>query len=319
MRIAHVLSVLFSTLFSIGTYAQQSAKLNVYTDTAQILIGQQIEMTLELTSNSADEVALPILQDSLIGKIEILERSGIDTSFDPNNLTLRILHQKYILTSFDSGFYAIPPIPALANGDTIYADPFLISVYTYQIDSIQGITDIKAPIEMPLTFMDYVEAYWHYAIGILLAILLGLGIYLFIKSRKKAPEAPVVVKEIIPAHIIALQKLKELDSAKLWQSGQVKEYHVRLSEIVREYIENRYHILALEQTTAEILHHLRLTDISDQQKGTLRKFLMLSDLVKFAKEEPLADENTESIRIAFEFVEKTKELPNQVERKTEQS
>lgn len=312
MSVKRVIALIFSTLVFVSLFGQEAKReFNIYLDTNSILIGQQIKMNVELKVDVNDSFAFPNFRDSLVNKVEILEFSGIDTTFDESNISQKILTQSLTLTSFDSGFYVVPPISTRLNRDSIYANPFLISVYTYQIDSIQGITDIKEPYVIPLTFMDYLEAYWHYGAGILLAILLGLGIYWFIKSRKKIEKTIVEVKEVIPAHIIALEKLKQLESEKLWQNNQVKEFHVRLSEIVREYIENRYHILALEQTTHEILHHLRLTEISENQKSLLRKFLMLSDLVKYAKEEPLADENTESLKIAFEFVENT--IPVQVD------
>ena len=34
-------------------------------------------------------------------------------------------------------------------------------------------------------------------------------------------------KPKIPAHITALEKLKNLEDKKLWQSGEIKEYHSR--------------------------------------------------------------------------------------------
>lgn len=293
--------------FSFHISAQEGARLNVYLDTSDLVIGQQIKVEVQLTSSSSDSVQFPILQDSLVDKVEILETTKIDTSFEGDDFT-KVLSQTASVTSFDSGFYAIPPLVAIVNGDSVFSRPFLISVFTFQVDSTNAITDIKDIREVPLTFKDYLEAYWHYGVYGLIIILIGLAVWYYFKTRRETPQIVVKKEKAIPAHVLALQKLKQLEDENLWQNNQVKEYHVRLSETVRDYIERRYDIPALEQTTDEIMHHLRLTEITDDQKGTLRKFLMLSDLVKFAKEEPLPEENKDSMKFAVQFVEATKKL-----------
>ena len=109
-----------------------------------------------------------------------------------------------------------------------------------------------------------------------------------------------------PISIEALENLRILKDEKLWQNGFEKEYHIRLSDIIRTYIEKRYGVTALEQTTDEIMRHTRtLESIDEVLRNKLKQILMLSDMVKFAKELPLPNENEMSIDNAFEFVNKT--------------
>ncbi len=135
-------------------------------------------------------------------------------------------------------------------------------------------------------------------------------IYLVKRYRKKKPEVVVVEPPKIPAHIIALEKLEKLKNEKLWQEGKLKQYHSALSEIVREYVENRFKIQALEQTTDEILFGFRNVSIDEESKQRLRQLLVLSDMVKFAKEQPLPHENEMSLTNAFDFVNGTKREEN---------
>jgi len=122
------------------------------------------------------------------------------------------------------------------------------------------------------------------------------------------------VKEIIPeipCHIIALERLEKLREQKLWQSGKLKMYHSEISEILRDYIEKRYNVNALEETTDEIMYGLRLHAIPNDVKEKLFQILTLADLVKFAKEQPLANENDMSLIYSIEFINQTKlVIPN---------
>ena len=104
-----------------------------------------------------------------------------------------------------------------------------------------------------------------------------------------------------------MQRLINLEDKKLWQGGKFKEYHVRLSEIVREYLENRYEILAMEQTTEEILDDLKPIRLDQNVRANLKDLLQLMDLVKFAKMQPTDSENLAVIAWSKNLIEKTKE------------
>ena len=116
-------------------------------------------------------------------------------------------------------------------------------------------------------------------------------------------------KPKIPAHIPALKKLEEIKKLKLWQHEKTKEHHSQISETLRAYIEDRFGTIALEQTTYEIAYSLKLKDISPNRLEQLIEVLKLADLVKFAKEKPLPNENEDSLTKAFEFVNATKKQP----------
>jgi len=106
--------------------------------------------------------------------------------------------------------------------------------------------------------------------------------------------------------VTALEKLRKLKEKELWQNGQQKEYHSELTYTVREYLENRYGISALESSTHEILGDLKKADFDDGFKDNLTEMLSIADLVKFAKAESTGDINTRIINQAEEFIQATK-------------
>ncbi|MBK9798239.1 MAG: hypothetical protein IPP56_00410 [Bacteroidetes bacterium] len=101
----------------------------------------------------------------------------------------------------------------------------------------------------------------------------------------------------------------------MWQEGKYKIYQIRLSDIVRSYIENRFQIAAMEQTTDETMRSMRRIHIEDGLRFKLRQLLSLSDMVKFAKEQPLPSENEQSMEDAILFVKTTASTFTEIEGK----
>jgi hypothetical protein len=141
-----------------------------------------------------------------------------------------------------------------------------------------------------------------------LAAIIAIIIIIIIIRRMRKVEMPLVIEDApkIPAHITALEKLEKLKEQKLWQEGKIKLYYSSMTDILREYIENRFRIQAMEQTTDEILFGFRNAAVDEESKTKLKQVLTLADLVKFAKEQPLPDENETSLKNVYDFVNGTK-------------
>ncbi len=278
-------------------------------DTSMMLIGDQTNVVLEATFPDSLLVGMPIFSDTIINKLEILNISDIDTVKTDHGLKIS---QKYLVTCFDSGWYAIPPLnftigfPKSGRIDTLQSRPIYFGVQTMKIDTTHAnaIADIKPPIDAPITFREILP-FIGYGLGILLIIALGILIYF--RFVKKEPIFVKREKPKEPAHIIAFRDLDLLKEQKLWQKGLVKEYYSQLTEVLRKYIEDRFAILAMESTTDEIMESFRLSgDLEKEIKDDLQNLLVSADFVKFAKAEPQADENEQSMNFAYRFVSKTK-------------
>jgi hypothetical protein len=302
-KIAYCLFILLS---SIGHYGfAQSIKATAKLDTNAMLIGDQVKLEITFSRPSTSQVRWPVIGDTILKTLQVISRSKIDSSFSADKKTLT-LHQNFLITSFDSGFYAIPPIRFFYRElpDTAVrfaqSETLLLSVHTLAVDTTKIIKPIKGPLSVPLTFREILP----WLILAVLGILVILAVLYYLKKRKKAEPVFQIRSRIQPPpHEIALSELEKLRVKKLWQIGRTKEYHSELTDILRKYMEDRFSIMALEMTSQEIMDSIRSqNNMKKDSVEKLNHLLLLADLVKFAKMLPLPAENEMSMEGAVAFV-----------------
>ncbi len=290
----------------------QTIAVKASVDTNVILIGDQIKLHFELNQPNDFQVNFPVLNDTIIDKIEILDRSKIDTVHVNNNSLL--LKQDYLITCFDSGIYEIPAFKFAFKSkndtltDTISTRAFYIGVQTMKLDTTNAnaIADIKMPMKAPLTIQEVLP---YILIGLAIIAVILLLIYFIKKRKKNEPLIKKRTKPKEPANIIALRDLDKIKKEKYWQKGKIKYYHSMITEVLRTYIENRFDIMAMEKTSQEIISSFTNNKlIDDDSFEKLKQILTLADFVKFAKLKPLPDENESSLNNAYQFVLKTKKV-----------
>lgn len=284
--------------------AQIASHAEARIDTNTIRIGEQIRLDLSLSGPSNARVQFPVIGDTLPG-LEIVKRDSSDTLRSPDGRTITY-SQRFYLTRFDTGYIVLEPFlfvvadPTTGAIDSLTTEAQLISVTTLAVDTTQGIKDIKPILDVPFTWQDALP---YVAIG-LAALLIGYGIYRYLKQRKKQPQPEKrIIPPAIPAHVRAFEELERIAAEKLWQQGKIKEYHTRVTDVLRNYLEERFGIPAPEMTTDELIDRMRrkIRDIRSQE--LLRSMLVLADLVKFAKAHPLPDEHEQLLRECREFIE----------------
>jgi hypothetical protein len=298
-------------IFLLGFYNHsfaQNVKVEAKLDTTSILLGDQTKLQLSARLASKDSVTFPKFKETISeGKILIVEQGDIKTIFDKDDLNSKTVSQDITITSFDAGGHAIPEMVFHTQLDSFKTQSLVLNVQAIAVDTTKAIYDIKQPLAVSYTWIDWLRDNWHWVIlGLLLIAIIGFLIYYFKNRPKNVPvkDKPAV---FIPAHILALEKLQELKSKRLWESGLIKDFYSELSDILREYLEGRYHIHAMEHTTAEIFKDLKNKGIKEKQRHQLREVFVLADLVKFAKEKPIAHENENSLETAIQFVKITQE------------
>ena len=275
-------------------------------DSTTLFIGDQTDLHLRATCEVGEQVQLPMLDEQLIPGIEIVDRTIIDTTTLNDG---RIQYNQYLtLTSFEDSLFYIEPLPFVSGDDTVWSESLMLNVVQpFEIDSTDiAITDIKGIYRAPIWW-------WGILRWVLLALaIVGVGFggyYLinYMQSRMgKKEEEDLPTEPLRPAEEVALEKLDAIREQKIWQAGQVKEYHTQLTDVLREYIDRRFEVSSAEQTSDETLRAMRpllseKKDIFEQ----LRKMLTLADLVKFAKWTTTPDENETSLRSAYTFVKET--------------
>lgn len=270
-----------------------------------IPLGEQAVLHLNISVPRGEQVIFPVLKDSIISKIQIVKVSKLDTANDPQDKKLINIAQNVTITGFDAGTYTLPAFVFKTKYGELLTDSLKFVVQSVKVDTTKAIYDIKQPLTVSYTFWDWLKTYWYWIVFPLVLIVLAIVLYRYYKNRPK-PE-PVVreTKVILPAHVVAINQLQELRNKKLWQNGQIKQYYTEMTDILREYLEKRYTIKTHEQTTEEIFESLRYADLTDANRNILRQTMGLADLVKFAKEKPVAAENEQSLDNAIRFVQNT--------------
>lgn len=303
-RIRNLLTVIAVIFMASGPAFAQKFKLNATIDTTSILIGDQLTFSIELEQPKDVKVVFPQLKDTISSKIEIVESEPTDTSKRANSWIIR---KKYLITSFDSGYHKIPSYKFAFQinntSDTISSQELFLTVNTVPVDTAKEIIDIKPVMRTPFSFK---EIKHELIIGSLILLIIAISIWLFIRYKKNQPLfVPRKIQE--PPHIIALKELDKLRSEKLWQNNQVKLYYTRLTDILRQYITGRFNVNAMEMTTDEILSSLEDELNRDiELKTSFTRLLVTADMVKFAKEVPLPEDNDLSLLSAYSFVNRTK-------------
>ena len=275
-------------------------------DSTTLFIGDQTDLHLRATCEAGEQVQLPMLDKQLISGVEIVDRTIVDTTILSDG---RVQYNQYLtLTSFEDSLFYIEPLPFVSGEDTVWSESLMLNVVQpFEIDSTDmAITDIKGIYRAPIWW-------WGILRWVLLSIAIaGVGVggyYLITYLRRRTGninETMTPIEPLRPADEIALEKLDIIREQKIWQTGQIKEYHTQLTDVVREYIARRFDVSSTEQTSDETLRAMRpLLNNQKELYEQLRKMLTLADLVKFAKWSATPDENELSLRSAYAFVKET--------------
>ena len=298
----------FSKVFNQGPVS-----LTMQLSSTNITIAEQLELVLQAAIPEEYEVEMPGYTTTL-GDFSVDDYHTIPPRMTGATGNARILVQKtFILEPYLPGTYTIPPLTIMyqeikdgAEENKLTTEEVQISVTSFLPDDKGNlqIKDIRPPEELPL---DIARLLW--LAGILLSIF-TLAIAGFLYWRKKQDKKEDVIIQISPDEI-AFKELDTLLAEDLLASGKVKLFHLRISDILRRYIENRFGLKAPERTTEEFLTELT-RDMQMQKallgdhKRLLGEFLNQCDLVKFAKHEPSIEESGKTVTVCREFIEETK-------------
>ena len=270
-----------------------------------IRIGEQTSLRLIVNDGNAS-IDWPLIQDTLSKYVEVVRDNGIDTvATDPNDTDSHVqLVRELIITSFDTGFWAIPPFRISVNGTAVETSPLLLHVKGVAVDATASLRDIHPVYPVPFHLGYWLQDNWYWFAGAAALALIVLLVSRMLKNRKHT-SIPVAVAVELPMHERYLQELRELDGKRLWQQGAHKEYQSTLTDLLRGYIEERYKVPALERTTDELLHELKVSALDRDQQTQLANLLRLADMVKFAKALPAPAENEQMMTEAIRFVQQT--------------
>jgi hypothetical protein len=290
-----------------GVQAQtEGVSARAWVDSTDYLVGDPITVHV-VVEHPKGATVQPVLDDTLAG-FALLQRLPA-TPLGENATATGVVVARY-----DSGSVMVPPLVFFyavpgAPPDTVSTLEVMVTVHTVPVDTSQAFKDLKPPLSVPWTLAEIAL----YAGIILLAAALVYLAYRFWKKRKQVQPGDVYVPPPKPAHVLAYEELALLKEKKLWQQGLVKQYYSEVTEVLRRYIERRFSVMALEQTTDEILAGLGEQRLDNGVVAKTERILRRADLVKFAKYQPGIPEHEEMMTVVYDVVDKTKVVPADAE------
>lgn len=278
---------------------QAAAQVELRADSNHVETGNPLVLQLKIsaTLGKPDSLNLGAWSD-ILPRQNIVNQSDWQSDGQFFTKTLTALF-------FEEDSIDLPPLPvAFRDGNLNYSNPLRIIVSaTPSSEDLNDMAPIKNIHREPTRWTDY----WPWMLGVLVVLTL-LGLLFRMANRMPATRIQSRSIEIAP-HELALKKL-DLLAQKQWTSkGLVKAHYAELSFIVREYLEKRFGIPALESTTEETLGYLDNRDFPKYLSQQLQTLLQQADLAKFAKIIPAESFHAEAFQLSRDIILQTSAHP----------
>lgn len=290
-------------LFNVLTANAQEIAAESFAKVKDYLVGDRINVTLivkrpenfsvEWKRQNPDPARLELVDS-------IVKDSAKENGFEKIDILL-------LLAGFDSGTAVYPAqfFVFRKHGDTssftLKTKPITFHISSITVDLKKDIKPIVDPIEPGL---DWKIIILYIIAGLVVIALLAVGYLIWRKYKNRPKEPEIALPEIKrPSWELAVEQLAQLQKDDMPAKGQVKEYYISLSHILKEFVSDRLDIDALELTTDELVEVFKIRMIDGAAKEMLFNILELSDSVKFAKYIPDASDHDKSMKMAYAFVE----------------
>lgn len=277
-----------------STTEGEDARVVVSLERAALTTAETTLLRIEVQTAETAEVGFPEVSEG-IGDFAVLsERSLPDRLLESGRV---VLGRDYVLQPFLPGTFELS-VPEITLGPSrkIAPEPVTVTVESVLEDpEAAELEDIAPPLDIPVPW-------WWWVLGGVAAALVAVAAVLWWRRRKRASQWTPPV----PPHERALAALQDLVEEDLPGQGRFKAFYLRLSDIVRHYLEERFGLRAPEQTTEEFLSAMVSAPvIAHGHHKLLRSFLEQADMVKFAKFVPSVEQAGLAVDAATRFVRQT--------------
>lgn len=300
-------------LLAVGGCLKAQVQVDIKIDSLQLYIGEQTAITLDVTCDANQKPEFPQFNssprdgqiDMLIPGVEVIEMCKPDTQLLNDGQRMQI-SQRYIITSFDSALYYLPPMEVLIDTTHYKSKALALRVYSLDVDTLHlekfaGINDIE-PLE-------FAWEDWHHTIFSLLSItiLVVLAFLAYWWLKQGNPVIPLMRrKPKLPPHQVAMQEIQRIKEERTWATEESKEYYTQLTDTLRTYIQERYGFRAMDMTSSEIIEQLTKENDAEALEE-LSQLFQTADLVKFAKYTTPINENDANLLTAVQYINQTKQ------------
>jgi hypothetical protein len=283
-------------------------------DPPAITVGDPVRVVVTVTHAPGSQVVWP--DPIALDPFELLDMRLLEGVAEATTMHSSA---ELTLTAFELGDVTLPAmeievVDAAGDTVTISTDAVSVTVESVGRDEANEMRDIKGPLAVPFSPVSLLP----WLVGVA-----GLGaIVYWLYWRYRGRARPEVVAPAVPprpAHELAYESLQALEASGLLELGEVKTYHIRVSDILRVYVDGRFAVEAMEMTTGEVLRGLRGAGVSGSVIDDCRQLLERCDLVKFAKFRPEPPACRDLVLLARRLVDVTRQAdttPTEAEAET---
>ena len=270
-------------------------------------MADQLRLTLSVTAPADREVIFPEVFARL-GPFQVSNHFTSEPEM-PDPL-FRQWKQEYLLEVGEVGELDVPPLTVTLSGpgtgdavapQQLTTEPFRIDVTSILPEGadLKKPKDIAPPVELAWRGLPM----WAWIAAAAVLVIAAVAFLLWRRARLRRLQRDDPSE---PAHLLALAALDRLQGDDLITLQRIEEFYVRVSGILRYYIEWRFGLRAPEQTTEEFLDAMLVAGGPIAAfRDLLSSFLTHCDLVKFARHQPATDDMHNALQRAREFVEQT--------------
>lgn len=278
-------------------------------DKADIFVGEQVKLTTTVAAGAGQKVHFPDYDEGeqLTPGVEVVEAGQIDTALINEGKRMK-LSRTYTITSFDSALYNLPAMEVEVDGNP------------YKSHSKIGLKVGNVPVDLqhpdnfapPFTTVEspYSWTWLLFSLSLTLWGLVALFVYAAVKLSDRRPMTKrVVIQPDVPPFKKAsreIEKFKNMGVGATVSYEENKGYFVKLTDIVRRYLYDRFKFNALEKTTSEICEGIK-TLVAPDDLRKLRDLFETADFVKFAKADSTPFERERLLNAASELLSNTRD------------
>ncbi len=303
-----ILTTISAVVFWYNWHKNGPAEISsVVVNPQEIFVGESTKISIVVSTPWYRQVKLPIISSKEQDAI-ITDNTSIKKSFSSSGNEWKIDAQLVVFTEGElNDLYLKMP---LSTDRENKQKELLVKLPKLTVKtagfSDRSLVDYKKELQKSdLTFqsseLKEEKNKWLIPIILTIIIVIALLIYIYIRKNKKLQLTPEQMA------------IKDLQNLKVEKNITDELFFVRLSDILRLYIEKRFSLPATEKTSEEFILQLREgNQLISEHRAALEDFLQVADLVKFAKMSASEKQRLDCLAMAEKFVTETTVQQNEV-------
>ena len=209
--------------------------------------------------------------------------------------------RRYLAYAFSLADVVIPALP-LAATPKAGGKRRLVRARGLRLRVAPGLDPLKAgDPELPSAPPRAPFPWLGLALGLCLLLAAAGGAFVLVRRRRRPPAPSATEAPPPPAHERTLEALRALGAAQPTGPEAIRTDVIRIADLLRDYVGERFDLPARNMTTEELLPDPTL-ELSPPQRAALSDLLTRCDLVKFAARGPTRAERDVLLEKAETFV-----------------